>query len=323
MTRTDYSETARKRELVEAIAPFGKPARRERSSRLDLFAFVSFDLVNSTEYKVANPGEWATTIDIFYQSVRSIVAAIDNVHLWKYLGDEVLVCARMTSEDGLGKIASVVYDCLLKLIVTVGDASQKAMSVKAMLWLSPLVSRTDVNADIDKCDPIISELAALQLQADILIDGSLEPGSIVDFLGPNIDAGFRLKHFTRAGQLVCSPMLSALATELNPTCANHFRIVDYATLRGVAKGELFPGVWYSADASWNAIKNSFHPSDRFIDEVVERVCNDRTEKIQGIQMSSQQIASYLISSEHARRLFRLELSDPLWLSRLQALPKQL
>lgn len=54
--------------------------------------FLSFDLVNSTEFKVRKPNVWQNTVKKFYQFVSTAAQRdIKNCFLWKKAGDEVLL----------------------------------------------------------------------------------------------------------------------------------------------------------------------------------------------------------------------------------------
>ncbi len=142
------------------------------------------------------------------------------------------------------------------------------VSIKAVAWLSPvrsLVKQSQKTAakHAKLIDTFIGDDQAFQLFSEAPSEKRL------DFLGPNIDAGFRLATFARKRQLVVSPALAFyLSKKIKP---EFLRVVDFAKLKGVAEEILFPGIWYNE--KWETISETFDYQERHSDAVIKSACS--------------------------------------------------
>ncbi len=151
----------------------------------------------------------------------------------------------------------------------------KGLSIKAFSWIAPVSGHVELAAPPSQ--DVAAELRSLATNLkteDLLFRDSLNN---VDFIGPSIDAGFRLSRFARPLQLVVSPALAYYFLKgLKRT--NDFRIVGFESLKGVAKGELYPAVWYHEN--WDGARDDFGYAERFTDALVQRVCAGEHESIE-------------------------------------------
>jgi hypothetical protein len=79
-----------------------------------------------------------------------------------------------------------------------------------------------------------------------------------DFLGPEIDAGFRISKFALRRRLVVSAELSCLLFRERAAYTGiekQLKIVSFQILKGVWTGRHYPIVWYERD--WPNIAKTF------------------------------------------------------------------
>ena len=96
-------------------------------SKKGIYIFISFDLVNSTLFKSRHMKKWPKFISSFYETVMSQFAvgrfressrnvADDEMqrtggfHLWKLIGDEVLLYHKVVSKEELYKTILHIND---------------------------------------------------------------------------------------------------------------------------------------------------------------------------------------------------------------------
>ena len=115
-----------------------------------------------------------------------------------------------------------------------------------------------------------------------------EFGTVVDFLGPDVDAGFRVAKFSDKKKLVVSANLSMCLISFctgNSIDTSNLNIVSLEVLRGVWGGRPYPVVWYFED--WGSISNTFYydevsgPAEG--SEIIRRVAEKDYRDITGIR----------------------------------------
>ncbi len=108
----------------------------------------------------------------------------------------------------------------------------KGLSIKAFSWIAPVSGHVELAAPPSQ--DVAAELRSLATNLkteDLLFRDSLNN---VDFIGPSIDAGFRLSRFARPLQLVVSPALAYYFLKgLKRT--NDFRIVGFESLKALPR----------------------------------------------------------------------------------------
>ena len=140
------------------------------------------------------------------------------------------------------------------------------LSVKATVWVAPA----------QYLPPSSSEDVSLDQPNIIVKTGSLPDSGDTDFLGPDVDAGFRIAKFTQRRRLVVSAHLAWLLHRKRENWSEieeRLRIVAYESLKGVWAGRPYPIFWYESD--WNQAVESFpydeHLSSEFVKNVKDRV----------------------------------------------------
>jgi hypothetical protein len=263
----------------------------ERAFRLDVYVFFSFDLVGSTNLKSRTlvGYNWIDVIKYFYARCEDLLRSfqVTDAIVWKYIGDEVAFYRRITCPDQIEQAVSAIFRCLEAFVLELpqskyGDAAEY-ISIKAISWLAPIKSYVDgLHADKVRAFKEVSD----GFKGD---DQLIEQESKIDFLGPNIDAGFRLAIFARKKQLVLSP---ALAYYLKTTNArsNDLRIVAFDHLKGVAGGALYPGIWYHEN--WSKIRSAFSYEERHGDDLVKDVCAGTLEPLEALDEVYDRLREY-------------------------------
>lgn len=228
-----------------------------------IYIFLSFDLANSTSFKNLNP-TWPEKIKMFRnycitcvdQNFRYSESASDKDccnltwYIWKTLGDEIVFMFPNPRKEELFKlpdICSKVLHSICESMETPTKNNTVTLSVKATLWLA------DICNQIRKA-PEDSDISPYQNRN---INISVDDGShrMIDFLGPDIDTGFRLSHYSCHNKLTIDARLAWILYSNESSIPNHNRmrenakIVSYKVLKGVWNEKPYPIIWYLDD--WN------------------------------------------------------------------------
>lgn len=167
--------------------------------------------------------DWAEVVRRFYEGVHSEFqlalkgagfdqAFVEHLAPWKAVGDELIYELEAGGRKNLHRIAIAFLRAVRAMDSKIPDAGNQAttgLRVKGAAWVAGFPVR---NRQVE-----------------------LPPDKRPDFLGPDMDSGFRIAKCTRAGMLVVSVELAELLGE----CQG-----DYAPMLGKIVGwEKLPGVW--------------------------------------------------------------------------------
>lgn len=209
--------------------------------------FFSYDVVNSSKYKTINYYGWAKVLTKLFLNLNvRVKEAINKAELWRILGDEAIFIVRIDNLDDLYNYIDIIFQILqatirdLKngsLFVSVEGISQNdlevlkrqnILSLKGSAWVAVVSNPSDKNGRMDNI------FQRYQLDGNHFFN---------EFLGNDIDAGFRISKFTCGGRLVISFELACLLQEIT-RIASRLNIVTYTTLKGIWNDRLYPIVWY-------------------------------------------------------------------------------
>lgn len=200
------------------------------------YLFMSYDLVNSTIFKQQHSEKWPSETSQFYRSAEEwLLARVTNTSVWKYAGDEVLFYTAAQSVDDVTKWVRCGYEVLTALDQQIKERSKGQLRVKGTCWAA-LASAEQPGG-----------LSA----PNLVFTHSSEAGAPArDFLGPEIDAGFRLGSSTCQATLALSAELAAflLTFAPNPVTEN-IRLVSFQKLKGVWGNKHYPICWYRENLS--------------------------------------------------------------------------
>lgn len=203
--------------------------------------FLSVDMSGSTEFKARFTGQgaegWLAIFKAFFTNFPLMVAGqigfefLDDdrtpaIEVWKVMGDEVVFATRPESAEELTSI-------LLALLRTMRMYEDKhfqelPLRLKGTAWL----------ADMDG--------ANIEIEIPELSSGQ---GAHLDYIGPDIDLGFRISKFARPGCITVS--LDVMETILGAGNADKaaLYLMGHEPLKGVMFGRPYPVVWMiDADA---------------------------------------------------------------------------
>ena len=234
----------------------------EKNSKENLngsYLFFSFDLVNSTMFKPFNEN-WPEVIRWFYGAIKDeIEKQIPSITEWKKVGDEVLFYLPVKDElEELKSSPQKTYKVLketIKQLHNVFANLKGILSIKATLWIAYL-NEVDNKAQ------------------NILIKTTDIDKTILEFLGPDIDIGFRIAKYALQGKVVLDAklacLLSKLETELEENnISSKLKIVSYEELKGVWNGRKYPIVWYHEN--WGNSDDMFLYDEETNSSIVKKI----------------------------------------------------
>ncbi|WP_296600726.1 hypothetical protein [Phenylobacterium sp.] len=200
--------------------------------------FLSVDMVGSTEFKARFTGQgsegWLGIFQTFFTSFPLMAAgqigiefldddATPAIDVWKVMGDEVVFVCQPSAPEELTSI-------LIALLRTMRLYEERhfeklPLRLKGTAWLADFEGQN------------------IQIEIPELSSGT---GAHLDFIGPDIDLGFRISKFAKPGSLVIS--LDVLEIVLGARNADRaaLYVIGREPLKGVMFGRPYPIVWMRA-----------------------------------------------------------------------------
>ncbi|MFV1980927.1 MAG: hypothetical protein ACC655_07220 [Rhodothermia bacterium] len=194
--------------------------------------FLSVDIAGATAYKVEHPASeeddgWLDAFEKFFRLTplrflgrvaQAFMAQpeIPDTSVWRVLGDETIFIARPRSPMEVQQI-------IIAFLRTIHDCNETIMSeyelgVRGCVWAAQMSGR---NRAIH-----IPEMHA----------------SYLDYLGPDVDTGFRISGFADAGEVSFSYNVLKALESLPPNDLLRFRSLGTKVLKGVITHEPYPVV---------------------------------------------------------------------------------
>ncbi|MGJ4787757.1 NUDIX domain-containing protein [Leptospira koniambonensis] len=250
-------------------------------SEQDLYLFYSFDLTNSTEFKSKESSRWPEVFNKFYELIElQFKDENKSVHLWKYNGDEVLFYEKIRRASRLFEAPEIALKTLTNVVASLHEIFKelpeiKRISIKGIVWIAPVakIPKTSIKK------------AASEVETNYVIYIAAEEQSLTkDFIGPDIDTGFRLGKYVEKGNLAVSAELAYILSYVNPESGidksaeiGKYKIISYEVLKGVWGGRAYPIIWYSKD--WNSLAGIFEYDDHLSSKLIERIKEKKFEPI--------------------------------------------
>lgn len=236
-----------------------------------LYLFFSYDLVNSTAYKI-KARDWPVVMRHFYDVVeQTCKTKIERCRVWKRVGDEVLLYLRVRSQRQLEGSVVSAYEVLLSAAKTLENAFPEArgeLSIKAAVWMAD-AEYMSPNALDEARRRWMSDSDGPQMRSrNILfrVDSGASPGEL-DFLGPDVDTGFRVaKHAEKNVLAVSAELAFALRLCGRPETSERLKVLSFVTLKGVWSGRHYPIVWYCDD--WAGLSAKFWYDDPLLSPLI-------------------------------------------------------
>ena len=232
------------------------PDDQEESTDPSVYVFCSYDIVESTYLKSINY-HWAQLFDHFYDaSLRKL--SREGFEFWKYVGDEVLFYKKLNQDDlkEFHSIPSRVYEIMLELQKEIHqefEGTQMFLALKGTLWLAKVFEpnrleksnfTNGTNNILIRKHPPLNYLTIPQEYIDM-----------IDFLGPDIDLGFRISNEAIRNQLIVSAefvILHDLVSEkldmhTSNLDLNRYKLIKNKRLKGIWHRREYPLVLYRTE----------------------------------------------------------------------------
>ncbi|XDD49665.1 hypothetical protein AB3N59_14875 [Leptospira sp. WS92.C1] len=198
--------------------------------------FLSVDIVGSTEYKNKSETQnnWLRFFTTFYKdfpiTFYKKFEEINNPNLqkpeiWKSLGDELIFRVEITDHISAKDTVRAFSQALFSYSLSIRTTS---LALKGSAWIAGF--------------PVIN--------AEIYSDE--EGKQVVDYIGPQMDIGFRISKFASEYKFIISIELLLL---LSATTDSYFKffLEEPQILKGVLKNRPYPIIWMKNE---NAVENN-------------------------------------------------------------------
>lgn len=245
--------------------------------------FLSADIVNSTAFKQRSESEddlphpWLSTYNDFFYSIQNDLAfeyeklreqkEIEESlighcpRFWKAAGDEIILVQHITQPDQPYIAISLFLKVINRIRKNVRGAGT-GLDVKLTAWLAgfpinnaEFVIGSDRNEDFTGSDDYdYSHYVYLEKHYDNELDETIQFAENLDFIGPQMDLGFRLASLATPRKLIMSIdlawMLAKTALEKTGQMAEYFDIRQRfkfdgtQSLKGVLSGIPYPIFWF-------------------------------------------------------------------------------
>lgn len=198
--------------------------------------FLSVDISGSTAYKSKHNNfkeyekHWARFYESFFQDFPSCFAGKvfeqfkgvrDSLQVWKCLGDEIIYEDKIGSLDDSHKLVMAFYNAIITYDKTVREREGKpGLRVKGTCWTAGF--------------PIRNAKLKVPIKKS-------EYGS--DYIGPDMDIGFRLSKASRPERVVVSMDLADILTRQTSPDPLAFYQVGWEVLKGVFGDKPYPIIW--------------------------------------------------------------------------------
>ncbi len=246
----------------------------KKDSTNDVVLFFSFDVVNSTLYKTINYFGWSKVINNFFLKLQDEVnRKIVSSQLWRILGDEAIFIVKIRDKEEIikyvnsfnsifidtlnalkdGKFISIENKCNRELEL---EKRQNILSLKATAWIA-LVNNTD--------GEILDDEGSENVFVRYISSSNSSKFQFFEFLGNDIDTGFRISKYTRDKRLAVSFELAYILNEYTKE-SSKLHIITYKNLKGVWSDKLYPIIWYHDKEKW---RNEDFEDTFIYDDIVE------------------------------------------------------
>lgn len=207
--------------------------------------FFSFDIVNSTDYKQKNVYQWPGKINSILELLRKNVnESLPGAAIWRILGDEIIF---IISVKNHGVLPDMIHSINKVLSQTVEDIHsrdpQGNLSLKAVAWIAFISNNVNETDEKSKWYNY-----SLIYHVDI-IHGRY----ISEFIGNDIDCGFRIRDYAVKGMFFLSFELAYLimgkisesnnSTKEGP--CGFLQVLGFKKLKGIWDNRPYPIISYS------------------------------------------------------------------------------
>lgn len=232
-------------EMVSEVLP-------KQENQDSVLLFFSYDIVNSSLYKTVNYYGWSVVIDHVLTELREYVKIkINRAEVWRVFGDEIIFIVEICDIESVYEYVENIYETLNFFCQSLEEGTsfdeiegfsetaidlmkrQDVISLQASAWIAAVTEKSD-----------IKEKRRTQFVENIfeVIEES-KNNRFYEFIGIDIDAGFRLSKNTRERRLAVSFELACILAE-QEEFKKRLYIITYKKLKGVWDNSPYPIIWY-------------------------------------------------------------------------------
>ncbi|MCO8287256.1 hypothetical protein [Tetragenococcus halophilus] len=252
----------KKRKELEGLTPPDASDNVDKVTEYEgIYLFVSFDLVDSTKYKnIAT--DWVDLFSKFYDYSKERMSkdVNDSIKVWKFIGDEVLFYLKVNSLVQFQGIAAKVLEVMNNINNQIHKNfpdSKGIIYLKGTMFVAKVSELEQEKGSSDK-----GHGNYIITTKDSDFNSNEYSVSIKDFLGPDIDLGFRIAKHSHKKQLIVSLELaylicrSYLDENIETKRFNeNFRIFELQELKGILHNRKYPIIWFkNSQTAWEKTK---------------------------------------------------------------------
>lgn len=227
----------------------------------DVLLFFSFDIVNSSLYKTVNYYGWSIVIDHILSQIRSYVKTrVNRAEVWRIFGDEIIFIVEICDRDFIFEYTNAIYEilCYYCEIIESGEIFehiegfsevvtdlmklQDVISLQACAWIAVVTDKKEIKNNRRR--------QYVENVFEIIEEGS--NNKFYEFMGIDIDTGFRLAKETREKRFIVSFELAYILAK-EKEYVKRLNIVTYKVLKGVWGNSVYPIIWYYDSTKHNNI----------------------------------------------------------------------
>ena len=210
----------------------------EKREKSPVAIFMSVDLAGSTAFKAATQGDgggpaWLPAFEAFFREVPLIMMGqiarafaledeVPDCAVWKVIGDEIVFMARPRTPRETQLLVIAFYRMVINYDQKIFE--RWPLRIKGCCWAAQISGR---NREIE-----IPEML-----------GTDKDGLYMDYLGPDVDTGFRVASCGGRGQVILSSNLVQLLAGIEETEEIEEIELHYSgsrVLKGVYSGRPYP-----------------------------------------------------------------------------------
>lgn len=221
--------------------------------------FFSFDIVNSTDYKQKNPLHWPKRINRILDFIKKNVnELLPGSEIWRILGDEIIFIMPVQNLEVLYGMILAIRKILVQTIDEIHSWDNNGiLSLKAVAWVAFITDNVneDVSDNVNTAGEQSGESKWYNYSLIYHID-SIHGRYISEFIGNDIDCGFRLRDYSVKGMLFVSFELAFLinkeiqkSNNSNNSGAENqnlfLQILGFKKLKGIWNNRPYPIIWCS------------------------------------------------------------------------------
>lgn len=283
-------------ELKLEFAHLSSQNNKKKKRKEGVYLFIAIDLVKGTEFKIRN-NDWLKTFTSFYNNSENLKEKLNNklsgneIKVWKTIGDEVVFYIKVLNENELIKIVSSLLPVVNKLEKKINkdndilhNLKYDKIGLKSTVWIAHVRELLIDN---------YSDLSKIDFHSDSEKEFNnymIKVHNTIDFLGPEIDLGFRLSKYGHSNTVVIGAKLASVLYSLknkksiNNNYLKDIHIVDFQKLKGIWRDKVYPIIWYTKKLNNKNIflYHELKDQDEAFKSIISNITKGKTSSIDNI-----------------------------------------